>query len=49
MVAEGRISHKSYEQQPSKTGRVSNRNPSSKFGYTPLGNGIANRGKRFTP
>ena len=49
MVQEERISSSHTKKAPNKIGRVSGKSPSSRFGYTPIGNGIGNRGKRFTP
>ena len=49
MVKEGRISSTYSNTQTPKLGRVSNKKASSKFGNIAIGNGIANRGKRFTP
>tara|TARA_R110002096_G_scaffold69149_7_gene166418 strand:- start:22045 stop:23466 length:1422 start_codon:yes stop_codon:yes gene_type:complete len=49
MVGEGRISSSYSDVQMPKIGRISSNKPSSKFGYNPIGNSVANRGKRFTP
>ena len=49
MVAEGRVSKTSFRTKPKRIGRVSGKEPTSRFGYTPIGNAIENRGKRFTP
>ena len=47
MVSEGRISPTYTNTSPPKIGRTSPKEPQYRFGYSPLGNGIANRGKRF--
>jgi len=49
MVGLGKISSSYTNTSPPKIGRTSPKTPSSRFGYIPLGNAIANRGKRFTP
>lgn len=47
MVGEGRISASYTNTSPPEIGRTSSKEPQYRFGYIPLGNGIANRGKRF--
>ena len=49
MVAEGRVSKTSFRTKPKRIGRVSGKEPTSRFGYTAIGNATENRGKRFTP
>jgi len=49
LIAEGRVSDTAYRTTPDKIGRTVGKEPSSRFGYTPIGNAIDNRGKRFTP
>ena len=49
MVAEGRVSKTSFRTKPKRIGRVSGKEPTSRFGYTAIGNAMENRGKRFTP
>ena len=49
MVAEGRVSKTSFRTKPKRIGRVSGIEPTSRFGYTAIGNATENRGKRFTP
>ena len=49
LVKEKRLNAKYQQTVPPKIGRTSGKAPSSKFGYVPIGNAIANRGKRFTP
>jgi hypothetical protein len=49
MVALGHISSTYNNPTPKKIGRTSAAKPSARFGYIPLGNAIANRGKRFRP
>ena len=49
LIAEGRVSDTAYRTTPDKIGRTVGKEPSSRFGYTPIGNAIENRGKRFTP
>ena len=49
LMAEGRVSKSSFRTKPKRIGRVSGKEPTSRFGYTPIGNAIENRGKRFTP
>ena len=49
MVAEGRVSKTSFRTKPKRIGRVSGIEPTSRFGYTAIGNAMENRGKRFTP
>lgn len=50
LIGEGRLSSKYADQRPSKIGRAASKNPSIRFGKTPLGNNPAeNRSKRFTP
>ena len=34
---------------PPKIGRTSSAKPTPRFGFTPIGNSIENRGKQFTP
>ena len=48
-VAQGYISTNYDKKNPSKIGRTSKAEPTPRFGYTPIGNAIDNRGKRFTP
>jgi len=47
LVGEGRISSTYANTAAPKIGRTSPKEPSFRFGYVPLGNSIANRGKRF--
>lgn len=47
MVAEGRLGSEWNNPSPPKIGRTSPKTMSSRFGYFPLGNSIANRGKSF--
>ena len=49
LIAEGRVSDTAYRTTPDKIGRTVGKEPSSRFGYTAIGNAIDNRGKRFTP
>ena len=49
LIAEGRVSDTAYRTTPDKIGRTVGKEPTSRFGYTPIGNAIENRGKRFTP
>ena len=48
-MAENRVSKSAFRTKPKRIGRVSGKEPTSRFGYTPIGNAIENRGKRFTP
>ena len=43
------MSDTAYRTTPDKIGRTVGKEPSSRFGYTAIGNAIDNRGKRFTP
>ena len=45
MVAEGRVSKTSFRTKPKRIGRVSGIEPTSRFGYTAIGNAMENRGK----
>ena len=47
LIAEGRVSDTAYRTTPDKIGRTVGKEPSSRFGYTPIGNAIENRGKRL--
>ena len=49
LVAEGRINSNFKKPNPPKIGRTSPQKPTPRYGYTPIGNAIENRGKRFTP
>lgn len=49
LVAEGRISSNYKKPNPPKIGRTVTNKPSPRFGFTPIGNALENRGKRFTP
>jgi hypothetical protein len=49
LIAEERVSDTAYRTTPDKIGRTVGKEPTSRFGYTPIGNAIENRGKRFTP
>ena len=49
LIAEERVSDTAYRTTPDKVGRTVGKKPTSRFGYTPIGNAIENRGKRFTP
>ena len=44
MVAEGRVSKTSFRTKPKRIGRVSGKEPTSRFGYTAIGNATENRG-----
>ena len=47
LVAEGRINSNFKKPNPPKIGRTSPQKPTPRYGYTPIGNAIENRGKRF--
>lgn len=47
LVAEGRLSDTYNTKTPPKIGRTVGKAPKGRFGFTPLGNAIENRGKRF--
>jgi len=49
LIRERRLNPEYKKVSPPKIGRTSGKAPSSRFGYVPIGNAIANRGKRFTP
>jgi|TARA_B110000908_G_scaffold19741_1_gene22251 hypothetical protein len=49
LVTEERISSNYSRSTPPSIGRTSSSNPTPRFGFTPIGNSIENRGKRFTP
>ena len=49
LIAEERVSDTAFRTTPDKIGRTVGKKPTSRFGYTPIGNAIENRGKRFTP
>jgi len=49
LIRERRLNPEYKKTAPPKIGRTSGKAPSSRFGYVPIGNAIANRGKRFTP
>lgn len=49
LVAEGKLNPKYNSKIPPKVGRTaSGKTKAKRFGFTPLGNSISNRGKRFT-
>ena len=48
-MSEERVGDKSFTSTPPAIGRTVGKEPTSRFGYTPIGNAIENRGKRFTP
>ena len=49
LMSEERVGDKSFTANPPAIGRSVGKTPTSRFGYTPIGNAIENRGKRFTP
>ena len=49
LMSEERVGDKSFTSTPPAIGRTVGKEPTSRFGYTPIGNAIENRGKRFTP
>lgn len=49
LVVEGRLNYDYTNPIPKKIGRSVGKSPRSRFGKTPIGNAIDNRGKRFTP
>lgn len=49
LIQERRLNPEYQKTAPPKIGRTVGKSQSSRFGYVPLGNAIANRGKRFSP
>jgi len=49
LVSEGRLNPDYKNIVPPAIGRTVSKKASSRYGYTPIGNALENRGKRFTP
>ena len=47
LVAEGKLNPQYKNKIPPKVGRTVGKDSREKYGYTPIGNSIENRGKRF--